>query len=100
MAAALAALGSIAATAVCGAELPVAEAESVGMSAARLQRIDVAMQRHIDAGKIQGAVTAVARRGKVVHFEAHGLVDVEAERPMAKDAIYDFENAVRQAIID
>lgn len=83
-----AALATLAAVAVCGAELPVAEAESVGMSTERLQRIKVAMQRHIDAGKIQGGVTALARRGKVVHFEAHGLMDVEAERPMSKDAIF------------
>ena len=27
-------------------------------------------------------MTLVARRGKVVHFEAHGLADVEANRPM------------------
>ncbi|MYD98296.1 MAG: beta-lactamase family protein [Gammaproteobacteria bacterium] len=86
--AAMAVLGPVAATAVCGGELPVAEAESVGMSTARLQRIDTAMQRHIDAGKIQGAVTALARRGKVVHFKAHGLMDVEAGHPMSRDAIF------------
>lgn len=74
--------------AVRAAEIPVAEPESVGMSAERLLRIDTAMQRHIDAGDIQGAVTAVARRGKVVHFQAHGLMDVEAERPMQRDAIF------------
>lgn len=74
--------------AVCGAEIPVAEPESVDMSTERLVRIDAAMQRHIDAGNIQGAVTAVARRGKVVHFKAHGLMDVEAERPMSRDAIF------------
>ena len=84
----LAALWAISAIAVCGGEIPVAEAESVGMSTERLQRIDTAMQRHIDAGKIQGAVTAVARRGKVVHFKAHGLMDVEAKRPMSRDAIF------------
>ena len=84
----LAALGAISAIAVCGGEIPVAEAESVGMSTERLLRIDTAMQRHIDAGDIQGAVTAVARRGKVVHFKAHGLMDVEAKRPMSRDAIF------------
>ncbi len=84
----LATVCAISAVAVCGDEIPVAEAESVGMSTERLQRIDAAMQRHIDAGKIQGAVTAVARRGRVVHFEAHGLMDVEAERPMPQDAIF------------
>ena len=58
------------------------------MSAERLERISAVMQRHIDAGDIQGAVTAVARRGKVVHFKAHGLMDVEEKRPMAEDAIF------------
>lgn len=58
------------------------------MSTARLARIDAVMQRHIDAGDIQGAVTAVARHGKVVHFKAHGLMDVENNRPMAEDALF------------
>ena len=58
------------------------------MSSERLGRIAGVMQRHIDAGDIQGAVTAVARRGRVVHFETHGLMDVEANRPMEKDAIF------------
>ena len=58
------------------------------MSSERLLRIGAAMQRHVDSGKIQGAVTAVARRGKVVHFEAHGLMDVESGRAMQKDAIF------------
>ena len=80
--------GVFAAAAIQGGEIPTAEAESVGMSTERLLRIDTAMQRHIDAGDIQGAVTAVARRGKVVHFKAHGLMDVEAERPMERDAIF------------
>lgn len=84
----LAAVAAYAAAWICAAEIPVAEAESVGMSTERLERIGIAMQRHIDAGDIQGAVTAVARRGSVVHFEAHGLMDVEAERPMAKDALF------------
>ena len=84
----LAALWAFSAIAIYGGEIPVADAESVGMSTERLKRIDTAMQRHIDAGDIQGAVTAVARRGKVVHFKAHGLMDVEAERPMAQDAIF------------
>ncbi|MDE0444065.1 MAG: serine hydrolase [Gammaproteobacteria bacterium] len=81
-------LAATMATTVRGSEVPFAAAESVGMSTERLKRIDMSMQRHIEAGKIQGAVTAVARRGKVVHFKAHGLMDVEAERPMARDAIF------------
>ena len=62
--------------------------EDVGMSSERLARIRDAVQRQIDAGALPGAVTLVARRGKVVHFEAHGLNDVDAKKPMPKDAIF------------
>jgi len=71
------------------AEIPWASSpEEVGMSAERLEQINTVMQRHIEAGDIQGAVTAVARRGKLVHFEAHGLMDVEGERPMQEDSVF------------
>ena len=62
--------------------------EDVGMSSERLHRIHEAIQRHIDAGEISGAVTLVARRGRVVHFEAHGLMDIESKRPMQTGAIF------------
>src|SRR5688572_6513134 len=62
--------------------------EDVGMSSERLARIKEAVQRQIDAGALPGAVTLVARRGKIVHFEAHGLNDVEAKKAMPKDAIF------------
>jgi len=70
------------------AEIPTATPEEVGMSSARLQRINTVIQRHIDAGDIQGAVTVVARRGKLVHFETHGLMDVENDRAMQDDSIF------------
>lgn len=79
---------TIAWTALPAQEIPVASPEDVGMSSERLLEIDAVIKRHIDAGEIQGAVTAVARRGKVVHFEAYGLMDVERGLPMEEDAIF------------
>jgi CubicO group peptidase (beta-lactamase class C family) len=70
------------------AAVPSGKPEDVGMSSERLARIHEAMMRHVDAGEISGAVTVVARRGRVVHFEAHGLMDIESKRPMEKDAIF------------
>ncbi|MDA1371550.1 MAG: serine hydrolase [Proteobacteria bacterium] len=70
------------------AEIPWATPEEVGMSSERLERINTTIQRHIDAGDIQGAVTAVARRGKLVHFETHGLMDEQNNRPMQADSIF------------
>jgi len=73
---------------LAAASLPVAKPEEVGLSSERLQRIHEMVQRHIDARDISGAVTIVARRGRVVHFEAHGLMDIEAGKPMTKDALF------------
>ena len=72
--------------------LPVTAAtvksESVGLSEERLHRVHETMQRHIDAHNISGAVTLVARKGRIAHLEAHGLMDVESKKAMAKDAIF------------
>ncbi len=54
----------------------------------RLQPIDELIQQYVDSGKIQGAVTAVARQGEVVHFAAHGLMDVVNNRPMQLDSMF------------
>jgi CubicO group peptidase (beta-lactamase class C family) len=68
--------------------VPTGKPEDVGFSTERIGRIKEAVQRHIDSGNVPGVVTLVARRGRVVHFEAHGLNDVEAKKPMPKDAIF------------
>ena len=62
--------------------------ESVGMSAERLARIPPAIEKHIGADKIAGAVTLVARRGKVVHQECVGLMERENNKSMQPDAIF------------
>jgi CubicO group peptidase (beta-lactamase class C family) len=70
------------------ASLPTAKPEEVGFSPERLQRIREMVLRKVEAGEISGAVTMVARRGKVVHFEANGLMDMETKKPMAKDTLF------------
>jgi CubicO group peptidase (beta-lactamase class C family) len=62
--------------------------EDVGLSSERLQRIHDTVQRYIDSKQISGAVTVVSRRGKVAHFETHGLMDIESKTPMRRDAIF------------
>ena len=76
------------AVSLTGAVVPVGTPESVGLSADRLQRINQVIQRAIDANEISGAVTIVSRRGHVAHFEAQGLMDIEARTPMRKDTIF------------
>jgi hypothetical protein len=68
--------------------LPRAAAEAVGMSSERLARLTAALRGEVDRGQIPGAVVAVARRGRVVLFEAVGFLDREAGTPMSRDAIF------------
>ena len=67
---------------------PTVRPEEVGLSADRLKRVTELMQRLIDAKTFSGAVTLVARNGRVAHFEAQGLMDLESKKPMQKDAIF------------
>jgi CubicO group peptidase (beta-lactamase class C family) len=67
---------------------PAAKPEDVGLSTERLRRVHELMQRHIDANDFSGAVTLVARNGRIAHLEAHGVMDLEAKKPMATNAIF------------
>ena len=62
--------------------------EKVGLSSARLERINSLMQDYVDEGKLAGVVTMVARRGKVAHFERFGVMDIETRKPMQLDTIF------------
>jgi CubicO group peptidase (beta-lactamase class C family) len=62
--------------------------ESVGLSSERLQRINQLIERKISEGKLVGAITLVARRGRLVHLAATGQADAEAGKPLKSDAIF------------
>ena len=70
------------------AAAPTAKPEDIGLSTERLKRIGELVQRHIAAGSFSGAVTLVARNGRIGHLEAHGQMDLEAKKPMVKDGIF------------
>lgn len=62
--------------------------EAAGMTRAGIETARAAIRRNIDAKVIAGAVTAVARHGKLVMFDAQGWADVDAEKPMRADALF------------
>jgi CubicO group peptidase (beta-lactamase class C family) len=66
----------------------IAKPEEVGLSSERLLRVREIVQRHLDSRNVAGVVTLVARRGRIAHFEALGMQDIEAKRPMPKDGIF------------
>ena len=68
--------------------LPRVEADAVGMSGERLGRIRLALEREVKEGRIPGAVTAVARHGKIAYLEAIGFRDVTSQTPLWADAVF------------
>jgi CubicO group peptidase (beta-lactamase class C family) len=79
-------------------DLPIAKPESVGVSSARLERIKGFIKDYIDTNRIAGAVTLVARKGKVVHHEAHGWRFKEESQPMVKDAIFTLQSMTKPIV--
>jgi CubicO group peptidase (beta-lactamase class C family) len=70
--------------------LPTAKPEDVGLSSEGLQQARAAVRKLIKDGEVAGAITLVARHGKVVFFEAQGVRDVATGKPMEKDTICRF----------
>jgi CubicO group peptidase (beta-lactamase class C family) len=70
------------------ASLPTAKPEDVGFSSERLQRIHEMVERRVSAHETSGAVTLVARRGRVVEYDAYGVLDLDSKKPMTKDSLF------------
>jgi CubicO group peptidase (beta-lactamase class C family) len=62
--------------------------EDVGFSSAKLALIHDAMKIQIDAGQIPGAIVLVARDGKVVHFEALGVINAVSKELLRPDHVF------------
>ncbi len=63
--------------------------ETLGMSSARLARLDGLMKhRYVDGGFLPGMLTYVYRKGQLVHTGSCGHMDIERNKPMREDAIF------------
>jgi CubicO group peptidase (beta-lactamase class C family) len=76
------------ASSLCAAALPRGTPEEVGLSSQRLAQLKPVLQSYVDAGRLPGSVTLVARRGKVVFLEGVGQRDREAKSAMRPDSIF------------
>jgi len=70
------------------ASVSKAKPEDVGMSSERLLRIDQMLERRIASGQISGAVAIVARKGKVVHLTAKGVMDLETKKSVTPATMF------------
>ena len=59
-----------------------------GFSTERLLKISSGMQKYIDDELTPGVLTAIARKGKIIHLETQGYMDVENEIPLREDTIF------------
>ena len=67
----------------------MAKPESVGLSSARLAKLDQVMKaRYVDGGHLPGLLTQVYRQGKLVHTGLSGHMDLERGKAMREDAIF------------
>ena len=70
------------------AVLNVGTPEEVGLSTEGLARVDQALADMVAGGELAGAVTLVARHGKVVHRSVMGLKDIASGEALAHDTIF------------
>ena len=70
------------------AALSPAKPEEVGLDPAKLATIKPAMEALIKEKRAAGVVTLVVKDGRVVHFDAAGLANVETGRVMTTDAMF------------
>src|SRR5580698_6604026 len=62
--------------------------ESVGFSSERLERLHAFIQGVVDKKELSGAVTILARHGKIVDYRTYGVRDFASGTAMTKDTIF------------
>ena len=74
------------------------EAKAAGLKPDVLARIDVEMQRHVAAPDVAGIVALVSRHRKTGYFETFGMQDLEAGKPMPRDAIFRLQSMTKPIV--
>src|SRR3979490_2631891 len=75
--------------------LPPAAPEKAGFSKEGLARIDAFFSREIAANRVPGAVVAIARDGRLVHYKAYGYLNKQTGEPMPADALFNLASMTK-----
>jgi CubicO group peptidase (beta-lactamase class C family) len=67
---------------------PAQPTRTAGVNSAILSQIPPRIEQFIASKTVAGAVTLVATGSEVLEFHALGMADIEANRPMQKDSIF------------
>jgi CubicO group peptidase (beta-lactamase class C family) len=68
--------------------LTVVKPETAGFSSERLERLHALIQNEIDKKQLAGAVTILARHGRVVEYRTYGQRDIATSTAMTRDTIF------------
>jgi CubicO group peptidase (beta-lactamase class C family) len=69
-------------------DMNVVKPEAEGFSSERLENFHALMQGTVDRKELPGAVTILARHGKVVDYRVYGMKDLESGTKLEKDSIF------------
>ena len=75
--------------------LPLATAQSQGVSADGVKRIDTFFADEIANNRMPGAVLAVAKNGKLVIYKSYGYLNKATNTPMPLDAIFNLASMTK-----
>jgi CubicO group peptidase (beta-lactamase class C family) len=69
-------------------DMTLVKPETVGFSSERLERLHQLIQGEVDQKQLAGAITLLARHGKIIDYHTYGLRDLATGAPMTKDTIF------------
>ncbi len=64
------------------------EVAKAGLKADVIAKLDIEMERHVAAKNVAGISAIISKNGVRGYFETFGMADIEAGKPMAKNAIF------------
>jgi CubicO group peptidase (beta-lactamase class C family) len=85
-------------TAEAAPALTTVKPDEVGLSTVRLQRLTAMIERRVAAGEIAGVVVAIARKGKLAHVSAHGVMDLESKQAIGPSSMFRIASMTKPVI--
>ena len=89
---------ALSASSLLAAPPVVTDAQRTGLDPGRLAKIPQRMQEFVDAGRVAGVVTLVARHGEVAALDAVGYTDIETKQKMSAENIFQIHSMTKPVI--
>ena len=74
------------------------EATKAGLKPDVLAKLDIALQQAVANKEVSGVIGLIHRNGQRGYFEAFGWQDIEAQKPLAKDALFRLQSMSKPVV--